>query len=85
MCEDAERLEESLDTDAAHAPFGEDIGFGWQGLERRLDRIAEVAKELVALDCDVIFAAGPYAIEALMKATASRTGGSSASPDPVVT
>jgi ABC-type uncharacterized transport system substrate-binding protein len=36
-----------------------------------LDRIAEVAKELVALDCDVIFAAGPYAIEALMKATAT--------------
>jgi putative ABC transport system substrate-binding protein len=29
-----------------------------------LERIAEVAKELVALDCDVIFAAGPYAIEA---------------------
>jgi ABC transporter substrate binding protein len=36
-----------------------------------LDRIAEVANELVALDCDVIFAAGPYAIEALMKATAT--------------
>jgi putative tryptophan/tyrosine transport system substrate-binding protein len=36
-----------------------------------LDRIAEIAKELVALDCDVIFAAGPYAIAALMKATAT--------------
>jgi putative tryptophan/tyrosine transport system substrate-binding protein len=34
-----------------------------------LDRLAEVANELVALKCDVIFAAGPYAIEATMKAT----------------
>jgi putative ABC transport system substrate-binding protein len=34
-----------------------------------LDRIGEVANELVALNCDVIFAAGPYAIQALVRAT----------------
>jgi hypothetical protein len=27
-----------------------------------LDRIADIASELVAFNCDVIFAAGPYAI-----------------------
>jgi putative ABC transport system substrate-binding protein len=34
-----------------------------------LDRISDFANELVALNCDVIFAAGPYAIQALMGAT----------------
>jgi putative tryptophan/tyrosine transport system substrate-binding protein len=34
-----------------------------------LDRITDFANELVALNCDVIFAAGPYAIQALVKAT----------------
>src|SRR6266481_3476952 len=36
-----------------------------------LDRIADIANELVALNCDVIFAAGPYAIQALIKATST--------------
>jgi putative ABC transport system substrate-binding protein len=36
-----------------------------------LDRIADLANELVALNCDVIFAAGPYAIQALMRATST--------------
>src|SRR6516225_7445358 len=36
-----------------------------------LDRIGEVANELVALNCDVIFAAGPYAIQALVRATST--------------
>jgi ABC-type uncharacterized transport system substrate-binding protein len=35
------------------------------------DRIAEFADELVALNCDVILAAGPYAIQALMRATST--------------
>ncbi|HZO45786.1 MAG TPA: ABC transporter substrate-binding protein [Xanthobacteraceae bacterium] len=34
-----------------------------------LDRIDQFAIELVALHCDLIFAAGPYAIQALTKAT----------------
>jgi ABC-type uncharacterized transport system substrate-binding protein len=34
-----------------------------------LDRIADIANELVALNCDAIFAAGPYANQALMSAT----------------
>jgi putative ABC transport system substrate-binding protein len=33
------------------------------------DRLDEIAKELVALKCDVIFAASPYAIQATLKAT----------------
>jgi putative ABC transport system substrate-binding protein len=37
-----------------------------------LDRIGEIANELVALNCDVIFAAGPYAIQALMRATSTK-------------
>jgi putative ABC transport system substrate-binding protein len=36
-----------------------------------LDRIAEFANELVALNCDVIFAAGPHNIQALMRATST--------------
>ena len=36
-----------------------------------LDRITDLANELVALNCDVIFAAGPYAIQALVKATST--------------
>jgi ABC-type uncharacterized transport system substrate-binding protein len=36
-----------------------------------LDRISDLANELVALNCDVIFAAGPYAIQALMRATST--------------
>jgi len=36
-----------------------------------LDRIGEFANELVALNCDVIFAAGPYAIQALVRATST--------------
>ena len=36
-----------------------------------LDRIGEMANELVALNCDVIFAAGPYAIQALVRATST--------------
>jgi len=42
-----------------------------------LDRITDLANELAALNCDVIFAAGPYAIQALIKAT-------SATPTPIV-
>ena len=34
-----------------------------------LDRLAEIANELVALKCDVIFAAAPYAIQATLRAT----------------
>jgi putative tryptophan/tyrosine transport system substrate-binding protein len=36
-----------------------------------LDRIDQFATELVALHCNLIFAAGPYAIEALTKATST--------------
>ena len=36
-----------------------------------LDQLAELAKELVALQCSVIFAASPYAISAAMKATST--------------
>jgi ABC-type uncharacterized transport system substrate-binding protein len=36
-----------------------------------LDRISDLANELVALNCDVNFAAGPYAIQALMRATST--------------
>jgi putative ABC transport system substrate-binding protein len=36
-----------------------------------LDRITDFANELIALNCDVIFAAGPYAIQALMRATST--------------
>jgi putative ABC transport system substrate-binding protein len=38
---------------------------------RMLDRITDFANELAALNCDVIFAAGPYAIQALMGATST--------------
>jgi putative ABC transport system substrate-binding protein len=34
-----------------------------------LERVVQFANELVALKCDVIFTAGPYAIEAAMRAT----------------
>jgi putative ABC transport system substrate-binding protein len=36
-----------------------------------MDRLAELANELVALKCDVILAGGPYAIEAAIKATST--------------
>jgi putative ABC transport system substrate-binding protein len=36
-----------------------------------LDRVAQFANELVALKCDVIFTAGPYAIRAVMQATST--------------
>ena len=36
-----------------------------------LDRIDQFANELVALNCELIFAAGPYAIRALMRATST--------------
>jgi putative ABC transport system substrate-binding protein len=36
-----------------------------------IDRLAGLANELVALRCDVIFAAAPYAIQAAMKATST--------------
>jgi putative ABC transport system substrate-binding protein len=36
-----------------------------------LDRITDFANELIALNCDVIFAAGPYAIQAIMRATST--------------
>jgi putative tryptophan/tyrosine transport system substrate-binding protein len=36
-----------------------------------LDRIDQFATELVTLHCDLIFAAGPYAIQALTKATST--------------
>jgi len=39
--------------------------------ETMLDRLAELANELVALKCDVILASGPYAIEAAIKATST--------------
>jgi putative tryptophan/tyrosine transport system substrate-binding protein len=35
------------------------------------DRITDFANELVALNCDVLFAAGPYAIQALTRATST--------------
>lgn len=37
----------------------------------RLDQVPELANELVARKCDVIFAAGPYAIKAAMRATSA--------------
>ena len=36
-----------------------------------LERVGEFANELIAVKCDVIFAAGPYAIAAAMRATSS--------------
>jgi putative ABC transport system substrate-binding protein len=36
-----------------------------------LDRLPQLANELVQLKCDVIFAAAPYAINAVMRATAT--------------
>src|SRR5215216_1491865 len=36
-----------------------------------LDRLVEFANELVALKCDVIFAAAPYAIQAATRATST--------------
>jgi putative ABC transport system substrate-binding protein len=36
-----------------------------------IDRLPELAKDLVALNCDVIYAAAPYAIQAAMKATST--------------
>jgi putative tryptophan/tyrosine transport system substrate-binding protein len=36
-----------------------------------LDRLAEFVNELIALKCDVIFAAAPYAIQAVMNATSA--------------
>ena len=39
--------------------------------EMMLDRVAGLANELVALKCDVIFAAAPYAIQAAMNATST--------------
>ena len=36
-----------------------------------LDRLQQLANELVALKCDVIFAASPYAIQAAIKATST--------------
>jgi putative ABC transport system substrate-binding protein len=36
-----------------------------------LDRVVEFANELIALKCDVIFAAAPYAIQAAMRATST--------------
>jgi putative tryptophan/tyrosine transport system substrate-binding protein len=36
-----------------------------------LDRIADIANDMAALNCDAIFAAGPYAIQALMRATSA--------------
>jgi ABC-type uncharacterized transport system substrate-binding protein len=37
----------------------------------RLDRVNELINELVGLKCDVIFAAGPYAVNAAVKATSA--------------
>ena len=34
-----------------------------------MDRLSDLANEIVDLQCDVIFAAAPYAILAAMKAT----------------
>ena len=36
-----------------------------------LERVGEFANELIAVKCDLIFAAGPYAIAAAMRATSS--------------
>src|SRR5262245_29440496 len=36
-----------------------------------LDRITDIGKELAALNCDVLFAAGPYSIQAVMSATST--------------
>jgi putative tryptophan/tyrosine transport system substrate-binding protein len=49
-----------------------------------LDRLPELAKDLVALNCDVIYAAAPYAIQAAMKATSTiPIVGSDLESDPV--
>ena len=37
----------------------------------RLDQVPELANELVARKCDVIFAAGPYGAKAMMRATST--------------
>jgi putative ABC transport system substrate-binding protein len=36
-----------------------------------LDRLVELVNELILLKCDIIFAAGPYAIESAMRATSA--------------
>jgi putative tryptophan/tyrosine transport system substrate-binding protein len=36
-----------------------------------LDRLAEIVDDLIALKCDIIFAAGPYAIEAATRSTSA--------------
>jgi putative ABC transport system substrate-binding protein len=50
---------------------GQNIVFETRFTGNMLDRIDQFATELVALHCDLIFAAGPYAIEALTKATST--------------
>ena len=48
---------------------GQNIVFETREAGNMLDRIDQFANQLVALNCDLIFAAGPYAIQALTKAT----------------
>jgi putative ABC transport system substrate-binding protein len=48
---------------------GQNIVFEARLAGNMLDRIDQFASQLVALNCDLIFAAGPYAIHALTKAT----------------
>jgi hypothetical protein len=48
---------------------GQNIVFETRVAGNMLDRIDQFANQLVALNCDLIFAAGPYAIKALTNAT----------------
>jgi putative ABC transport system substrate-binding protein len=56
--------------DAGHIE-GQNIVFETRFAGNMLERIDQFATELVALHCDLIFAAGPYAIQALTKATST--------------
>jgi putative ABC transport system substrate-binding protein len=48
---------------------GQNVIFETRFSGNMLDRIDHFANELVALNCNLSFAAGPYAIQALTKAT----------------
>jgi len=48
---------------------GQNIAIETRFAGNMLDRIDHFANELIALNCNLIFAAGPYAIQALTKAT----------------
>src|SRR5262245_22880838 len=50
---------------------GQNVIFETRFAGNMLDRIDQFANELVALNCNLILAAGPYAIQALTKATST--------------